>query len=228
MDHGCKHSNTKKNNWIRSYAAPLLQRNLDIPSLNKGEKKHLGRRVKSGDLGAQQKLIESNLRFVIRIARKFARNLNRLPDLLSVGNIGLIQAARRFDPDRNVRFTSYAVWWIRQALIQYLAKNIYAFPLPPKMTNILYRRSQVLYQESLDFEEISDSQRLATKIGVSACEINAALDTAKGTVSLNEPLGGKTEFLCGDQLEQTAFPSPEDQAVAKELRSDLNHSSQDY
>src|SRR5207249_4884473 len=106
-----------------------------IPLLTVDEEKELAVRAKNGDRDAVQKLIESNLRFVIKIAKKYTKSGMPLLDLINEGNVGLMEAARRFDPDRNVRFTSYAVWWIRQAILHYLADASHAFRVSPRATN---------------------------------------------------------------------------------------------
>ena len=115
-----------------------------IPLLTAEEEKELGRRVQKRDRDALQKLIESNLRFVIKIAKKYRKSGLPFLDLINEGNIGLMEAARRFDPDRGVRFTSYAVWWIRQAILHYLSQASQVFRVSPKTANILYRVATTL------------------------------------------------------------------------------------
>src|SRR3990170_5811517 len=115
-----------------------------IPLLTPEEEKALGYLAKKGDKEALQKLIESNLRFVIKIAKKYRKSGLPFLDLINEGNIGLIEAAKRFDPERNVRFTSYAVWWIRQAILHYLSQASQVYRLAPKTANILYRVATTL------------------------------------------------------------------------------------
>ena len=115
-----------------------------IPLLTADEEKALGYRVQAGDKEALQKLIESNLRFVIKIAKKYRKSGLPFLDLINEGNVGLIEAAKRFDPERKVRFTSYAVWWIRQAILHYLSQASQVYRLSPKTANILYRVATTL------------------------------------------------------------------------------------
>jgi len=108
-----------------------------IPILTPEEEKEIGKRVQAGDREALQMLVESNLRFVIKIAKKYRGCGLPFMDLINEGNLGLIEAARRFDPTRNVKFTSYAVWWIRQAILHSLSSLGHPLRLPPKISNTL-------------------------------------------------------------------------------------------
>jgi len=110
-----------------------------IPMLTVEEEQELGYRVQAGDPVALQKLIESNLRFVIKIAKKYWGFGLPLLDLINEGNVGLIEAAKRFDPSKNVRFTSYAVWWIRQAILQTFYDMGRALRLPARITQMVYK-----------------------------------------------------------------------------------------
>jgi RNA polymerase primary sigma factor len=192
-----------------------------IPLLSMEEERELGRRVQSGDHNALQKLIESNLRFVIRVARRFARKPDQLMELVNVGNVGLIEAARRFDPAHNVRFTSYAVWWIKQAIFHHLADMTYAFSVSPRMANVLFRAARVLQDPQGSLDDFSDRGKLAKQIGVDLRELNLALDTVTGTVSLDQPLREETDLVFGDTLPQSVMASPEQNAVMEHLRRSL-------
>src|ERR1041385_6280871 len=123
---------TKTTNKDKSYNKAMrlyLKEISKIPLLSADEEKELARRAQKGDRDALQKMIESNLRFVIKIAKKYRKSGLPFLDLINEGNLGLIEAARRFDPERKVRFTSYAVWWIRQAILHYLSQSSQAFRL---------------------------------------------------------------------------------------------------
>src|SRR3984885_1291082 len=110
-----------------------------FPQLTPEEEKELGARVQTGDEEAFRKLIESNLRFVVAMAKKYSRSGYPLHELINEGNMGLIEAASRFDPNRGVRFITYASWWIRQAILAAIAHNGQIFSLPPKLKHELYR-----------------------------------------------------------------------------------------
>src|SRR5256885_1013143 len=110
-----------------------------FPQLTPDEEKDLGSRIQKGDEEAFQKLIEANLRFVVAMAKKYSRSGYPLHELINEGNLGLIEAASRFDPSRNVRFITYASWWIRQAILAAIAHYGQVFRLPPKLKHELYR-----------------------------------------------------------------------------------------
>ena len=97
------------------------------------------RAFNQGDEDAFRKLIESNLRFVVAMAKKYARSGYPLHELINEGNLGLIEAVSRFDPERGVRFITYASWWIRQAILAAIAHHGHVFRLPPKLKHELYR-----------------------------------------------------------------------------------------
>ncbi len=179
-----------------------------IPLLSPEEEKALGYRARAGDKDALQKLIESNLRFVIKIAKKYRPSGLPFLDLINEGNVGLIEAARRFDPDRQVRFTSYAVWWIRQAILFYLSRANHVFRVTPRATNVLYRVARYLAKNRSAGEKPS-RETLAREVGVSLRELNAALEADAGTISLDQPIQENSDLRLGDALEQHSIPSAE-------------------
>jgi len=195
-----------------------------IPLLTADEEKELGRRVQRGDRDALQKLIESNLRFVIKIAKKYRKSGLPFLDLINEGNMGLIEAARRFDPERKVRFTSYAVWWIRQAILHYLSQASQAFRLSPKTANILYRVATTLSKKRSEENETPSRENLAREIGVSLKELNASLEATAGTLSIDHPIDESGDLVLGDTLEQHAIPSAETDAITQHLKDQLDRS----
>jgi RNA polymerase primary sigma factor len=130
--------------------AQYLKKVSKIPLLKPEEEKELARRAKEGDREAYRKLVESNLRFVISIAKQYLGYGLRLSDLIAAGNYGLMEAAKRFDPDKGVKFISYAVWWIRQAIIQALAQQTGAVRIPLKQSHLINKINSIygkLYKE---------------------------------------------------------------------------------
>lgn len=195
-----------------------------IPLLTAEEEKELGRRVQKGDREALQKLIESNLRFVIKIAKKYRKSGLPFLDLINEGNIGLMEAARRFDPDRGVRFTSYAVWWIRQAILHYLSQASQVFRVSPKTANILYRVATTLAKKRSQENEVPSREQLAVEIGVTLNELNAALEAAAGTLSLDHPIDESGDLVLGDTLEQSRIASADIQTVNHHLKEQIGES----
>jgi RNA polymerase primary sigma factor len=130
--------------------AQYLKKVSKIPLLKPEEEKELARRAKEGDKEAYRKLVESNLRFVISIAKQYLGYGLRLSDLIAAGNHGLMEAAKRFDPDKGVKFISYAVWWIRQAIMQALSQQTGAVRIPLKQSHLINKINSIyskLYKE---------------------------------------------------------------------------------
>src|SRR6185369_6115336 len=125
-----------------STLAAYLRQIAKVPLLTIDEEQSLGRRIQGDrDEAAISKLVESNLRFVVSYARRYRHCGVSILDLIHEGNLGLIEAARRFDPDRNVRFISYAVWWIRESMMHVLSDETRAFSFPPKLFASLHAAS---------------------------------------------------------------------------------------
>lgn len=189
-----------------------------IPLLTVDEERELGKRAQEGDKQSLQKLIECNLRFVIKIAKKYQKSGLPLTDLINEGNLGLIEAACRFDPGRNVRFTSYAIWWIRQSILHYLAQQGQPFRISPRTANILYRLGVATARSKAEKEGKPDRRQLAVEIGVSLRELDDALSAVAGTFSLDQPMDEDGELYLAETLEQKTIPSAESVTATDHLR----------
>jgi RNA polymerase primary sigma factor len=218
--------NTSKQDKSLNRAMRLYLKEISkIPLLTAEEEKELGRRVQQhGDREALQKLIESNLRFVIKIAKKYRKSGLPFLDLINEGNIGLMEAARRFDPERGVRFTSYAVWWIRQAILHFLSQASQVFRVSPKTANILYRVATTLAKRKSEDNVTLSREDLAKEIGVTLNELNASLEAAAGTLSLDHPIDDSGDLVLGDTLEQHRIQSADIQTVNQHLKEQIGTS----
>lgn len=218
--------NTSKQDKSLNRAMRLYLKEISkIPLLTADEEKELGRRVQQhGDREALQKLIESNLRFVIKIAKKYRKSGLPFLDLINEGNIGLMEAARRFDPERGVRFTSYAVWWIRQAILHFLSQASQVFRVSPKTANILYRVATTLAKRKSEDNVTLSREDLAKEIGVTLNELNASLEAAAGTLSLDHPIDDSGDLVLGDTLEQHRIQSADIQTVNQHLKEQIGES----
>jgi RNA polymerase primary sigma factor len=180
-----------------------------IPLLSREEEVELTTRARAGDQGALEKLIVSNLRYVVSVARRYLGYGLSLTDLINEGNIGLIQAAKRFDPTRGVKFITYAVWWIRQAITHVLAAQGGVLTLPVKQLEKLrkvlegYRR----YTQQIGVEP--SSEELAEELDLPPSEVETILHVYRH-FSLDTPIGaeGETNFL--DLLPATTSASGEE------------------
>jgi RNA polymerase primary sigma factor len=194
-----------------------LQEISKLPRITPDEEKVLGDRIQKGDKEALRKLVEANLRFVVSFAKKYRNCGLSFLDLINEGNIGLIEAAKRFNPKKNVKFITYAVWWVRQAIIHALSDQSGAFRLPQKQANLLYRIGKTISQLTLDLERNPTPDEIAAKLEIPVDEVTSLLQVADENVSLSTVIDEEHEFHLSDKLEQDVIP-PADMAL---LRSSL-------
>lgn len=153
------------------------------------EEAKLARRIKQGDQSALERLTKANLRFVVSVAKQYQNQGLSLPDLINEGNLGLIKAAQRFDETRGFKFISYAVWWIRQSILQALAEQARIVRLPLNkvgLTNKIQKAFTLLEQE---FEREPSAEELAEVLEMDIDEVNASLGTSARHISVDTPLG---------------------------------------
>src|SRR3954464_2662841 len=159
-----------------------------IPRLTPERERELGYRVQQNDKSALEELVKANLRFVVAYAKR-SRNTHVLfLDLINEGNIGLIHAAKKYDPDKNVKFITYAVWWIRQAILHALSEQGGAFRLPPKRANLMYRLDRAIAAAMNDNNHIPTPEELALELGVTVKEVQTLMQANTDNFSLNAEL----------------------------------------
>src|SRR5262245_52702609 len=162
-----------------------LQEISRLERITPDEEKVLGDLIQEkGDKEALQKLVEANLRFVVSFAKKYRGCGLSFLDLINEGNIGLIEAAKRFNPKKNVKFITYAVWWVRQAIVHALSDQSGAFRLPQKQANLLYRIGKAQSMLRNELERAPTAQEVATRIDASLEEVTTLLQVANDNVSL--------------------------------------------
>jgi RNA polymerase primary sigma factor len=191
-----------------------------IPLLSREEEVDLATRAQAGDQGAFEKLIVSNLRYVVSVARQYLGYGLALADLINEGNIGLIQAIKRFDPSRGVKVITYAVWWIRQAITHAIAEHGGVIALPVKQLEKLrqvlegYRR----YTQQIGVEP--SSEELAAELDLPTAEVESVLHNYRH-LSLDTPIGegSTTSFL--DVLPSTTFLSGEEAYINATLPDEI-------
>ncbi len=138
-----------------------LKRISKIPLLKPEEEKELARRAKEGDEEALKKLVESNLRFVVSVAKQYIGYGLPFSELIAAGNLGLLEAAKRFDPERGVKFISYAVWWIRQAIMQALSQQTGAVRIPLKQSHLISKIGTVYAELAKELEREPTPEEVA-------------------------------------------------------------------
>ena len=186
------------------------------PTLNHDEELELASRVKAGDAAALKKLVESNLRFVVAYAKRYRNPNVGFLDLIHEGNLGLIQAARKYDPfleGHDVKFITYAVWWIRQAILHALAEHAGSFRLPQKQANTLYRLERVRSELSDSLGRSPGEDELANELEISIEDVRVLTQAAQSSLSLNDPVDSEGDSEFGDLLEQTVLPDTDDRIL---------------
>jgi RNA polymerase primary sigma factor len=177
--------------------------------LSPQQEKDLGRRIRNGDQEALQRLVEANLRFVVSYAKRYRGLGMSFLDLIHEGTLGLIEAARRFDPERNVKFISYAVWWVRQAIFHALSEHMRVFRLPQKLSSQVSKMGTARQRLTAELERTPTTEELAAKTELSKKEVEALLMAGGEDLSLSTAVGEEGTLELGDVLEQGSVPSAE-------------------
>ncbi len=198
-----------------------LQEIAKVPRLTPERERELGRRVQQNDKTALEELVKANLRFVVSYAKRYRNAHVLFLDLINEGNIGLIHAAKKFDPDKNVKFITYAVWWIRQAILHALSEQAGAFRLPPKRANLMYRLEKAIATAMTEGNHIPTPDELAQSLGVSVREVQTLLQANADNYSLNAELDDESHTELADVIEQTTIPSAEDEMQEQSRREEL-------
>ncbi len=181
--------------------------------IDKEMEKRLARKVKKGNKAALQKLVRSNLRFVVSVAKKYQNRGLTLIDLISEGNMGLIRAAQKFDEEKDIRFISYAVWWIRQAILQALAEQSRVFRVPLSRAGSLYKigkKADIMTQEMMrapTMEELSEG------LDMSLSEVEETLSITQKPLSLETPPPNIEDTRLTEYLADDDQVSPDEQAM---------------
>lgn len=161
----------------------------------------LATRIKAGDQKALDELTKANLRFVVSVAKQYQNQGLTLPDLINEGNLGLIKAAQRFDETRGFKFISYAVWWIRQSILQALAEQSRIVRLPLNKVGLTNKITKAFSQLEQEFEREPTAEELAQWLDLETEEVEATLGASARHVSMDQPFGDGEEGSLIDVLE---------------------------
>ena len=197
-----------------------------LPRLSADEERELGRNIQqSGDQEALRRLVEGNLRFVVAYAKRYRGLGVPFLDLIHEGNLGLMESARRFDPERNVKFITYAVWWIRQAIMHALSMQTRAFTLPQRLSGIAARLGREVSDMAEELDRMPTTSELAAGLEISENDVDALLRIGSSDASLSDRIGHRDDGEgpeLGDFIAQVAVPPVEEemfhQAVAERVR----------
>jgi RNA polymerase primary sigma factor len=185
--------------------------------LTRQEEVELAQQIRTGDEDALDKLVRSNLRFVVSVAKKYQNQGVALSDLINEGNLGLIRAAHKFDETKGIKFISYAVWWIRQAILQALAEQSRIVRVPLNRAGALHRigkRSAMLLQE---LGREPTVEELADELDISEEEVRRTLSLSQTHLSLDAPLTPGEDNRLLDYLPDQFAPGPDDETYDRAL-----------
>ncbi len=192
------------------------------PLLTREEETELAERVRAGDPEARERLIRSNLRFVVTIAKRYAGNGVPLEDLINDGNLGLVKAAERFDPARGYKFISYAVWWIRQSILNSVSETPRMVRLPMNRVGLAQRAARVARSLEQHLGREPRADEIAQELSVKPAEVEEVFAISRGHLSLDEPVGGDSEDTSYvDQIEDPTADHPDRRLYDGRLSRDL-------
>ncbi len=185
------------------------------------EEVELARRIHKGDLKALNRLVKANLRFVVSVSKQYQNQGLSLPDLINEGNLGLIKAAQRFDETRGFKFISYAVWWIRQSILQALAEQARIVRLPLNKIGSINKINKTLAELEQQFEREPTNVEIAFALELAPSDVKDAIKSAGRHVSMDAPLGQDEEGDMYDVLLSLDAPSPDKELLTDSLRKEI-------
>ena len=193
----------------------------ETPLINAAEEVRLARRIKQGDDKALENLTKANLRFVVSVAKQYQNQGLSLADLINEGNIGLIKAAKRFDETRGFKFISYAVWWIRQAILQALAEQSRIVRLPLNRVGTLHKIGKMSSRLEQYLGRVPSPNEIAKELELSEGEVSDTLKISNSHLSLDAPFSTSEDNSLIDILEDEFQPSPDESLLSHSLRIEI-------
>ncbi|GAB4222253.1 MAG: RNA polymerase sigma factor RpoD/SigA [Spirochaetales bacterium] len=195
-----------------------------IPLLTREEEDRYARLAAQGDREAREMLLKANLRFVVNVAKKYQNQGLPLSDLISEGNIGLLNAIERYDVNKGYHFISYAVWWIRQAILKAICEKSRMIRLPLNRANELVQieKARKLVQDSSKTED-AEMKEIAQMLNMDQAHVAELVSISRDLVSLETPVyAEKDSSSLGDFVEDVGFKHPEEIAIQESLKEDIN------
>ena len=181
----------------------------------------LARKIKSGDDEALKILVKANLRFVVSVAKQYQNQGITLPDLINEGNLGLMKAAQRFDETRGFKFISYAVWWIRQAILQALAEQSRIVRLPVNKIGSINRINRAFARLEQTYEREPSSQEIADMLEMIPEDVKEALKANGRTVSMDAPVSSEEDNTMYDVIPSNDAPPPDRNLINESLAYEI-------
>ncbi|AVI52007.1 RNA polymerase subunit sigma [Pukyongia salina] len=193
-----------------------------IEMITAEEEVELARRIREGDQRALDKLVRSNLRFVISVAKQYQNQGVSLPDLINEGNVGLVKAAKRFDETRGFKFISYAVWWIRQSILQALAEKSRVVRLPLNKIGLMNKVRKAAMHLQQVYERQPTIAEIAKELDETPAKVKSALKQSGKSLSMDAPFQeGENENNLYDVLRSTESPVPDRELMRESLQIEI-------
>ncbi|RJP76434.1 MAG: sigma-70 family RNA polymerase sigma factor [Candidatus Zixiibacteriota bacterium] len=217
-----KKINIRANQSLEKY----LQEIGEVELLSTEEEIELARRIKVNDQVALEKLTKANLRFVVSVAKQYQNQGLSLGDLINEGNLGLIKAAKRFDETRGFKFISYAVWWIRQSILQALAEQSRVVRLPLNRVGALNKIGKAFSNLEQEFEREPSPEEIAEQLDMTAFEVTDTLKMSGRHLSMDAPFNQGEDNRLLDIIHNDRAPSPDHGLMEESLRKEVERALQ--
>ena len=197
-----------------------------VDLISADEEVELAQRIKEGDEIALEKLTKANLRFVVSVAKQYQNQGLSLPDLINEGNLGLIKAAKRFDETRGFKFISYAVWWIRQSILQALAEQSRIVRLPLNKIGSINKINKTYASLEQKYEREPSADEIAGVLEISANDVRESQRNSGRHISMDAPLVDGEDSNLYDVIMSGESPNPDDNLINDSLRTEIERSLQ--
>jgi RNA polymerase primary sigma factor len=217
-----KKINIRANQSLEKY----LQEIGEVELLNPDDEIDLARRIKLDDQAALEKLTKANLRFVVSVAKQYQNQGLSLGDLINEGNLGLIKAAKRFDETRGFKFISYAVWWIRQSILQALAEQSRVVRLPLNRVGALNKIGKAFSNLEQEFEREPSPEEIAEQLDMTAFEVTDTLKMSGRHLSMDAPFNQGEDNRLLDIIHNDRAPSPDHGLMEESLKKEVERALQ--
>lgn len=210
-------TNRKENNSLNIYLRDIAKEEM----ITVDQEEELARRIKQGDIEARNKLVRANLRFVVSVAKQSPTQGLTLEDIINEGNIGLITAAEKFDETKGFKFISYAVWWIRQSIMQASANESRPIRLPLNQVGALHKINQAFVRFEQEHGRCATTEEIANIVDIAEEKVINLLESSSRQVSLDAPISDEGDSCVQDLIEDVNSPSADNPLMKESLAQEI-------